>query len=95
MKILKHGTLPEQQMFRGTCHNCKTEFECQRHEGKYFAGDQRNGSFLEVPCPVCGKKAFAYPRNDGSPVPMHRRSEYSMSGLAQQMADSQGWPGDH
>jgi hypothetical protein len=79
VKILKHGKLPDDDVFRGTCHYCKTEFECKRHEGKYI-DDQRDGPFLEVNCPVCGKKTYAYKRDDGQLIPEHRRDNLSWSG---------------
>lgn len=61
MRIITQGKLPEEQMFKGTCYNCKTVFECKRSEGTYHeAYDQRDDPYLSVSCPVCSKSANAY-----------------------------------
>jgi hypothetical protein len=95
MRIISRGRKPEEQLFKGTCSSCKTVFECKRGEGTYDYGNQRDGPFLSVNCPLCGKSAFAYPRNDAQPIPNYDRDRYTWSGMAQQMADSTGFPGDH
>lgn len=59
MKIIKQGQLPEDKIWRGKCHYCKTEYECTLKDGK-ITHDQRDGSFLRVTCPFCKKEAFAY-----------------------------------
>lgn len=60
MEIIKRGRPPEEALFKGTCHNCRTIFSCTRTEGKYEHGDQREGPFLRVTCPVCLVWATAY-----------------------------------
>lgn len=62
MRIIKQGQLPEEKVFRCECSNCQTVFECTRAEGKYIDGGQRDGSWLEVNCPVCKKACYAYPK---------------------------------
>jgi len=61
MRIIVRGNLPGDQIYKATCSHCKTQFECLKHEGDFFAGDQRDGPFLRVICPVCTQKAIAYP----------------------------------
>jgi len=60
MEIVKMGKLPEEQLFHGTCYNCKTEFRCKKSEGRY-ENSQREGEFLRVKCPLCNKEAIGYP----------------------------------
>ena len=70
MRILSRGTDPKNKLYKGTCSYCKTVFECQQHEGRLEGGDYRSDfeQFLRVNCPVCGKSAVAYERNDGQPI---------------------------
>lgn len=85
MKIISRGSLPENDVYRGTCGWCKTVFDCARHEGKFQAArDQRDEDRLVVPCPVCTKNVNAYKRNDGLYV-SHGRRDYEWSGLADQI----------
>lgn len=44
MKITRHGTKPEELAFQFTCHKCKTIFEFQASEAKYF-DTQKDGEF--------------------------------------------------
>jgi endogenous inhibitor of DNA gyrase (YacG/DUF329 family) len=52
MKIIKHGIIPENRVYRVSCPNCATEFEFEQHEAK-MTHEQRDGDFLTIPCPVC------------------------------------------
>lgn len=97
MKIIKMGVKPEERVYRGTCSNCKTVFECQQHEGTYHVGGQRDGPWLSVPCPVCRKSTNAYERKGGDLVPTRpaedpgipaRRYDYWNPGLATSGAES-------
>lgn len=54
MRILKEGKLPEDTIHAGKCYHCKTEVEFKRSEGK-VAHCQRDGSFVQVECPICRK----------------------------------------
>lgn len=53
MKIIKQGKIPKEETLRHTCFSCGTVFEFQRKEGKYNAGDQQEGSWVEINCPRC------------------------------------------
>lgn len=76
MKIISRGVKPEDKVYRGTCRNCSTVFECQRHEGTFHPGDQRDGPWLSVSCPVCGKSANAYEKKGGNLIPSDMRHEW-------------------
>ena len=52
MKIIKKGKLPEKRVYRAHCPHCKTIFSFEKHEAK-LEGDQRDGDFLRVKCPLC------------------------------------------
>lgn len=92
MKILSRGIKPEDKIFRGTCQNCKTEFECLRHEGTYFNGTQRDDAFLRVTCPVCGQSAHAYELKQlgGSLNRYQRPTTWDEKTMARQMTDFAG-----
>lgn len=65
MRIITPGQLPEEQIFKGTCHYCKCVFECKRAEGEYHqASSQRDDNYLSVKCPTCGRTANAYKKLD-------------------------------
>ena len=59
MKIIKKGTPPDKEIFRGTCHYCKTEVEFERGEGTYRSC-QKDGDWCEVKCPVCKNVIYGY-----------------------------------
>jgi hypothetical protein len=63
MKIIKAGKLPQNQTYKTSCANCKTEFEFEKGEAE-FVSDQRDGDYLKVPCPLpgCGKISYVTTR---------------------------------
>ena len=85
MKILRRGNDPQNDVYRGTCSYCKTEFECLRHEGKYEEDFREGGGFLRVDCPVCTKSAIAYKYNGGQLIPDHKRRDYTWDNMRHQM----------
>lgn len=54
MKIIKEGRPPEKKVYRGNCRYCETVIEFERIEATYRS-DNRDGDYLEIQCPVCGK----------------------------------------
>lgn len=52
MKIIRTGSLPENRVYRATCHKCDTEIEFERREAVYHT-DHRDGDYLAIPCPIC------------------------------------------
>jgi len=54
MKIITPGNLPEEKIYKTTCSNCKCVFEFAKKEGSIHS-DQREGSWIEISCPFCGK----------------------------------------
>lgn len=59
IKIIRHGELPEEKIYSGTCHHCNTEVELTKMDGEYVS-DQRDGSFIRYECPLCKRTAYAY-----------------------------------
>ena len=53
MKIIKQGQPTETRTYQCTCRECGTVFEFEHHEAK-FVFDQRDGNFLQLPCPIYG-----------------------------------------
>jgi endogenous inhibitor of DNA gyrase (YacG/DUF329 family) len=54
MEIIKRGTLPSERQYSGTCSTCGTQVKFKEGEAR-FHSDQRDGDFITVDCPVCGK----------------------------------------
>jgi RNase P subunit RPR2 len=88
MRIISRGIKPEDKLYRGTCKNCKTVFECNRSEGKYENDFREGGGFLRVTCPLCQSNTeIAYERKDDQLVPRDMRQSsmaYQMSNFAGQ-----------
>lgn len=62
MKVLKRGTPPEDNIFRGTCNHCRSEIEAERRELNDIQYDQREkGELAPAICPVCKRSMFVYP----------------------------------
>lgn len=61
MKITKKGTLPSERIWVGRCSNCRTEAEAIESElsPKH---DQREGSYAQHPCPLCGEEMNFWPK---------------------------------
>ena len=57
MRVLKEGSLPEAEVFRATCPNCRTEFEFTRGEATYESSC-RNDEFLKIACPKCRRIVY-------------------------------------
>lgn len=54
MKILQKGTLPEERIWIGECHNCKSTAEAFEKELIGITYDQKDGDcFSWEICPVC------------------------------------------
>lgn len=58
MRIIKRGIPPQERLFAATCRSCHTEIEFKKSEGKVTAS-QRDGDFITVVCPVCGRSVHA------------------------------------
>lgn len=57
MKVIQRGTPPEEEVYQADCNRCHSKLEFTRSEAK-FREDQREGSWLEVTCPVCNNRVF-------------------------------------
>lgn len=54
IEVIKRGVLPEDQPYEATCRNCHSQIRFLRSDAR-LTFDQRDGDFLTVACPVCGK----------------------------------------
>lgn len=61
IEIIRRGHLPENDRFEAQCHNCKSYIAFLRSDGK-LTFDQRDGDFLTVDCPHCGKSVHVSTR---------------------------------
>ncbi len=52
MRIIKEGSTPGTRPIVMDCFNCETLFEFLEAEAEYI-GDQRDGDFYRLKCPVC------------------------------------------
>ncbi len=61
IKIITRGIDPKTFPWRGTCHNCKTVFECDKsdttHHPNYDPRDPREQDYDTATCPVCNAQA--------------------------------------
>jgi len=64
VEIIKKGTPPAEQEYTATCRNCESVLRFKRGEAK-FTGDQRDGDFLTITCPVCGTYVYHHPVGRG------------------------------
>jgi len=71
--ITKQGTPPSKRPYNGTCGYCKTQYKCLQEDGDVIF-DQRDGDFLRIKCPSCGKPANAYPLRGGYLIGQDQRS---------------------
>lgn len=54
MKMIKKGILPKDKLWRGSCRNCKAEFEATENE--INPQDTRDGVFAIADCSYCSSK---------------------------------------
>lgn len=54
MEIIERGEPPDERKYTGRCFTCKTKVKFRQSEATAHY-DQRDGNYLEVKCPVCGK----------------------------------------
>lgn len=53
MKVISRGSLPEDQLYRTSCSNCKSVLEYQKKEARIVT--DRNEIVYIIVCPVCSK----------------------------------------
>ena len=62
MKCIKRGTLPEERIWKGECHNCHSVYEAREGELTNKENDFRdNYSFAKARCELCKYDFFLYP----------------------------------
>lgn len=60
MKIVRRGTPPNEILWRGTCHACKTVATAGRSELKVEEDPREGGEFGRATCPVCGDQSMIF-----------------------------------
>lgn len=55
VQIIKRGTPPSEREYRICCYSCKTVFQFKQSEATLHP-DQRDGDYVAIQCPVCGKR---------------------------------------
>lgn len=53
MKVISRGKIPEEQLYRTSCQNCKSILEFHKHETQVLT--DRNDVVYILVCPVCSK----------------------------------------
>ena len=56
MKVISRGSLPEDQLYRTSCSNCKSVLEYQKKEASIVT-DRNEVSYVLV-CPVCSHSIY-------------------------------------
>lgn len=56
MKVISRGILPEEQLYRTCCYNCKSILEYQKKEARIVT-DRNEVSYVLV-CPVCSHSIY-------------------------------------
>lgn len=59
--IIQRGELPEEKEYQAQCHKCKSVLSWKKKDARIdFPGDQRDGPFTQINCPVCGGNVTGY-----------------------------------
>lgn len=62
MKCIKRGTLPENRIWKGECHNCHSVYEALEGELTNIENDFReNARFARAMCEICKSNFVLYP----------------------------------
>ena len=56
MKVISRGILPEEQLYRTSCSNCKSILEYQKKEAQIIT--DRNEVCYVLVCPVCSHSIY-------------------------------------
>lgn len=54
MRIMRHGTKPEDEKLYFLCGRCRCEFTAKKRECEFESDGYRGGEFVAA-CPDCGK----------------------------------------
>ena len=54
IQIIQRGVLPEAIRYKTKCRHCNTIFSFLKSDAR-LTGDQRDGDFYTIKCPVCSK----------------------------------------
>jgi len=62
IEILKHGADPRDKSYEAECYKCHSVLKWHRSDAKTdYSGDQREGPFTQIECPVCKNYVTGYP----------------------------------
>jgi hypothetical protein len=76
MEVVIKGQPPEERVYGLQCRTCGTEFKFKESEGRYQAGDYREGPMVIIACPICHRDCYAYPGQTSSMTPSERAKAY-------------------
>ena len=54
IQIIQRGVLPAAILYKTKCRHCNTIFSFLKSDA-HLTGDQRDGDFYTIKCPVCSK----------------------------------------
>jgi endogenous inhibitor of DNA gyrase (YacG/DUF329 family) len=61
IKVIKRGEKPADRKYNTTCNSCGSQVEWKKIDAKrVWEGDQRDGPFTQIDCPVCGALLTGY-----------------------------------
>lgn len=61
IKVIRRGTPPAERKYKATCTHCGSELEWAHKDAqRVHAGDQREGPFTQITCPVCKHAITGY-----------------------------------
>ena len=62
MKLIKRGIPPQEEIWRGTCRSCKSEYEAVKKDiaDKIIFSKTIRDHAKEI-CEICGENFFLYP----------------------------------
>lgn len=58
MKIIKPGKIPDPNIWMGTCHYCKCEFECTDSEKETYDDPREQQGWVTARCPTCDTNTY-------------------------------------
>ena len=59
--VIEQGQKPSDRKYEETCGQCKSKLAWLKSDAKrVWDGDQRDGPFTQIDCPVCGALVTGY-----------------------------------
>ena len=57
IEVLERGSPPSEKVYETHCNGCHSKLRFKRSDAQ-FTSDQRDGDFLSIACPVCGRNVY-------------------------------------